>query len=120
MPQDVLCHCAAAAEWLQACYRSCQLWPALLGLAEAWSSTRDAAVVAAAVALYVQLFVSFEAPLERQEVLHSLHARLGSGVASQQDNALQVCRVASPSALCWGWVGGCVVGAGHMAGGERV
>jgi hypothetical protein len=74
---------------LQACYRD-QLWGSLLSLASTWCGAREAAVTAAAAGLYVSLFVVFEAPLERQQVLHALHGHLGSGVAGQQDVALQV------------------------------
>jgi hypothetical protein len=74
---------------LQACYRD-QLWNSLLSLASTWCGARDAPVSAAAAALYVSLFVVFEASLERQQVLHALHGHLGSGVAGQQDVALQV------------------------------
>lgn len=45
---------------------------------------------AAASGLYVALFVAFEGPLERQQVLHALHGHLGSGVSAQQDVALKV------------------------------
>lgn len=73
----------------QACYRD-QLWSSLLSLASTWCGAREAPVSAAAAALYVSLFVVFEASLERQQVLHALHGHLGSGVAGQQDVALQV------------------------------
>lgn len=77
------------AACIQACYRD-QLWSSLLSLASTWCAAREAKVAAAASALYVQLFVVFEAALERQQVLHALHEHLGSGVSGQQDVALQV------------------------------
>lgn len=75
--------------YVQACYRD-QLWNSLLSLASSWCSVREAPVTAAASALYVTLFVVFDAALERQQVLHALHGHLGSGVSGQQNAALQV------------------------------
>lgn len=40
--------------------------------------------------LYVDLFVGVDATLERQQVLQALHGHLGSGMAGEQDVALQV------------------------------
>lgn len=74
---------------LQACFRE-QLWGSLLSLAGSFSSAREAPVAGASSALYVALFAGFDAPLERQQVLHALHGHLGSGVSGQQDVALQV------------------------------
>ncbi len=82
----MLCCCLLVA--LQASFR--ELWAPLLSLAELWSRAREAPLSAAAAQLYCDLFVVFESSLERQQVLQALHSHLGSGVAAEQDVALQV------------------------------
>jgi hypothetical protein len=67
-----------------------ELVPSLLALAESWARAREATLTAAAAQLYVDLFVGSAGTLERQQVLQALHGHLGSGVAGEQDAALQV------------------------------
>jgi hypothetical protein len=67
-----------------------ELVPSLLALAESWARAREATLTAAAAQLYVDLFVGAAGTLERQQVLQALHGHLGSGVAGEQDAALQV------------------------------
>jgi hypothetical protein len=69
-----------------------ELVPSLLALAESWARAREATLTAAAAQLYVDLFVGSAGTLERQQVLQALHGHLGSGVAGEQDAALQVGR----------------------------
>lgn len=67
-----------------------ELVPSLLALAESWARAREPTLTAAAAHLYVHLFVGSGGSLERQQVLQALHGHLGSGVAGEQDAALQV------------------------------
>ncbi|KAF6266710.1 Fanconi anaemia protein FancD2 nuclease-domain-containing protein [Scenedesmus sp. NREL 46B-D3] len=53
------------------------------------SRAREATLTAAAAQLYLDLFVGSAGTLERQQVLQALHGHLGSGVAGEQDAALQ-------------------------------
>ncbi|WIA09029.1 hypothetical protein OEZ85_008443 [Tetradesmus obliquus] len=66
-----------------------ELVPSLLALAESWARAREPTLTAAAAHLYVHLFVGSGGSLERQQVLQALHGHLGSGVAGEQDAALQ-------------------------------
>eukprot|EP00878_Enallax_costatus_P024090 GHUV01025681.1.p1 GENE.GHUV01025681.1~~GHUV01025681.1.p1 ORF type:complete len:600 (+),score=218.23 GHUV01025681.1:550-2349(+) len=88
----------ATSAWLsrslhgyQASYRD--LWPSLLSLAEFWSRARETPLTTASVHLYVDLFVGVDSSQERQQVLQTLHGHLGSGVAGEQDVALQALSV---------------------------
>jgi hypothetical protein len=83
---------AASVALLDGCLQASfhELVPSLLALAESWARAREATLTGAAAQLYVDLFVGSGGSLERQQVLQALHGHLGSGVAGEQDAALQV------------------------------